>query len=49
MLPYLVALLNIVGIYSLLTISLDLQYGFAGLVNFGLVAFYSVNNADGAK
>ena len=42
MLPYLVALLIIVGIYALLTISLDLQYGFTGLVNFGIVAFFAI-------
>jgi len=42
MLPYLVALLIIVGIYALLTISLDLQYGFTGLVNFGVVAFFAI-------
>ncbi|MBI2735018.1 MAG: branched-chain amino acid ABC transporter permease [Rhodospirillales bacterium] len=42
MLPYVVALLIIAGIYALLTISLDLQYGFTGLVNFGIVAFFAI-------
>lgn len=42
MLSYLVALLIIAGIYALLTISLDLQYGFTGLVNFGQVGFFAV-------
>ncbi|HEY0294446.1 MAG TPA: branched-chain amino acid ABC transporter permease [Bordetella sp.] len=42
MLAYLVALLIVMGIYALLTISLDLQYGFTGLVNFGLVGFFSI-------
>lgn len=42
MASYLVALLIIGGIYSLLTISLDLQYGFTGLVNFGQVGFFAV-------
>ena len=42
MLGYLVALLILGGIYALLTISLDLQYGHTGLVNFGLVGFFAV-------
>jgi branched-chain amino acid transport system permease protein len=42
MLSYVVALLIVAGIYSLLTISLDLQYGFTGLVNFGLVGFFAI-------
>jgi branched-chain amino acid transport system permease protein len=42
MLAYLVALLIVVGIYTLLTISLDLQYGFTGLVNFGQVGFFAI-------
>jgi ABC-type branched-subunit amino acid transport system permease subunit len=42
MLSYLVAMLILGGIYALLTISLDLQYGHTGLVNFGLVGFFAV-------
>jgi branched-chain amino acid transport system permease protein len=42
MLAYAVALLIVVGIYALLTISLDLQYGFTGLVNFGQVGFFAI-------
>ncbi|HVO89502.1 MAG TPA: branched-chain amino acid ABC transporter permease [Casimicrobiaceae bacterium] len=42
MLAYLVAVAIVIGIYALLTISLDLQYGFTGLVNFGQVAFYAL-------
>jgi branched-chain amino acid transport system permease protein len=42
MLSYGIALLIIAGIYSLLTISLDLQYGFTGLVNFGQVGFFAI-------
>lgn len=39
---YLIAVLAQVGIYALLTLSLSLQYGFTGLINFGLVGFYAV-------
>ncbi len=42
MLAYVVALLIVTGIYSLLTISLDLQYGFTGLVNFGQVGLFAI-------
>lgn len=42
MLSYLTAVLIVMGIYALLTISLDLQYGFTGLVNFGLVGFFAI-------
>jgi branched-chain amino acid transport system permease protein len=42
MLAYVVALLIVAGIYALLTISLDLQYGFTGLVNFGQVGFFAI-------
>ncbi len=41
MLAYLVALSIMAGIYSLLAISLSLQFGFTGLVNFGLVGFFA--------
>ena len=39
---YLIAVLSQVGIYGLLVLSLSLQYGFTGLINFGLVGFYAV-------
>ena len=39
---YLIAVLTQVGIYGLLALSLSLQYGFTGLINFGLVGFYAV-------
>jgi len=42
MLSYAIALLIVAGIYALLTISLDLQYGFTGLVNFGQVGFFAI-------
>lgn len=42
MTSYVIALLIVAGIYALLTISADLQYGFTGLVNFGLVAFFAI-------
>ena len=31
-----------IGIYSILTLGLNFQYGFSGLVNFGHVAFFAV-------
>ncbi|HMK81424.1 MAG TPA: branched-chain amino acid ABC transporter permease [Xanthobacteraceae bacterium] len=39
---YLAAVLTQVGIYALMTTALNLQYGFTGLINFGLVAFYCI-------
>jgi branched-chain amino acid transport system permease protein len=37
---YLLTIAIIVGIYMLLALALDLQYGFTGLINFGLVGFF---------
>ena len=31
-----------IGIYSILSLGLNFQYGFSGLVNFGHVAFFAV-------
>lgn len=42
MTAYIVAILLQIGIYSLMTLSLNIQYGFTGLINFGLVAFYCI-------
>lgn len=42
MLPYAIALLSIGGIYLLLAQSLNLQYGFMGLANFGVAGFYAL-------
>ena len=39
---YLLTLAVIAGIYVLLALSLDLQYGFTGLINFGLVGFFGI-------
>jgi len=39
---YLLTLAIIVGIYMLLALSLDLQYGFTGLINFGLAGFFAI-------
>ncbi len=33
---------TIIGIYALLSLSLNFQYGFAGLINFGHVGFFAV-------
>ncbi|MFA5664924.1 branched-chain amino acid ABC transporter permease [Castellaniella sp.] len=42
MIDFIVYLLTIVGIYGLITLSLNFQYGQTGLVNFGQVAFFMV-------
>ncbi len=42
MLSYLVAVLIIAGIYALLTLGLNLHYGFTGLINFGHVGFFAI-------
>jgi len=39
---YLVAVAIQIGIYALMTIGLNLQYGFTGLINFGVVGFYCI-------
>lgn len=39
---YLVALLTMVGLYSLLTLSLNVQWGYAGLLNAGVAGFFAV-------
>lgn len=45
---YLIAVLTFGLIYLLLTIGLNLQYGFTGLVNFGVVGFYALGAYSGA-
>ncbi|SDF72177.1 amino acid/amide ABC transporter membrane protein 2, HAAT family [Limimonas halophila] len=40
MIDYLVYLLTIVGIWGILSLSLNLQYGITGLVNLGHIAFF---------
>lgn len=42
MLDYAVSIAIIIGIQSLLTLSLNFQFGLTGLINFGQVAFYAV-------
>ncbi|RAI02250.1 branched-chain amino acid ABC transporter permease [Acuticoccus sediminis] len=39
---YLVAILTVAGIYVILALALNLQYGFTGLINFGIVGFYGL-------
>lgn len=39
---FIIYLLTMVGIYSLLAMSLNFQVGFAGLINFGQVAFFCI-------
>ncbi len=33
---------TLIGIYSIMALALNLQYGFTGLLNFGLVAFFAI-------
>lgn len=42
MLNFLVHTVTMVAIFSLLTISLNLQYGLTGLVNFGMMLFFAI-------
>jgi len=39
---YLIAVGTIGGIYALLALGLNLQYGYTGLINFGVVALYAI-------
>jgi len=42
MLAYAVTVLILVGIYALFALGLNIQWGFAGLINFGHVAFMAI-------
>lgn len=35
-------IIALIGIYSMLSLALNLQFGYAGLINFGIVAFFAV-------
>src|SRR5699024_4389335 len=39
--PFLAGLLSLALIYGLLALALNIQYGYAGLLNFGHVAFFA--------
>ncbi|MEN6410837.1 MAG: branched-chain amino acid ABC transporter permease [Anaerolineaceae bacterium] len=39
---FLAGVIILMGIYSLLTLAVNLQYGYAGLMNFGIVGFVAV-------
>ncbi|MDB5761604.1 MAG: transporter permease [Herminiimonas sp.] len=39
---YITTILIVMSIYVLLALALDLQYGFTGLINFGVVGFFGV-------
>ncbi|WP_398476807.1 branched-chain amino acid ABC transporter permease [Tardiphaga sp.] len=39
---YLVAILTVAGIYTILALALNLQFGLTGLINFGVVGFYGL-------
>ena len=39
---YLIAVSTMGGIYALLALGLNLQYGYTGLINFGVVALYAI-------
>ena len=40
--PYIVNLLILIGIYIILSVSLNLALGFTGLINFGHIAFFGI-------
>lgn len=42
MIDFLVYVLTIIGLYGLLALSLNVQYGFTGLVNLGQVVFFMI-------
>lgn len=42
MINYLIAMAILWSFYALLALALNLQWGFAGLVNFGLVAYFAI-------
>jgi branched-chain amino acid transport system permease protein len=39
---YLVSILTIAGIYGILALALNIQFGMTGLINFGVVGFYGL-------
>lgn len=39
---YLIAILTIAGIYAVLALALNIQFGMTGLINFGVVGFYGL-------
>lgn len=39
---YFVAILTVAGIYTILALALNLQFGLTGLINFGVVGFYGL-------
>lgn len=39
---YLLFLLSLTGMYALLTVGLNVQWGYAGLVNFSVIAFWGI-------
>jgi branched-chain amino acid transport system permease protein len=39
---YLIAILTVAGIYMILALALNLQFGLTGLINFGVVGFYGL-------
>jgi branched-chain amino acid transport system permease protein len=41
-LPFLLSLLSLAGMYVLLTLGLNVQWGYAGLINFSVAAFWGI-------
>ena len=39
---YLIAILTVAGIYTIMALALNLQFGLTGLINFGVVGFYGL-------
>ncbi len=46
--PFLAAFLTTVGIYSIFTLALNVQWGYTGVFNFGVAAFFMVGAYTGA-
>jgi len=46
--PFVVSTLAIAGMYLLLTLGLNVQWGYAGLVNFSVIAFWGIGAYSGA-
>ncbi len=39
---FLAGIIALIGVYTLLTLAVNLQYGYAGLMNFGIVGFVAI-------
>ena len=42
LISYLIFFLTLVGVYALLTLGLNVQWGYTGMLNIGVAAFFAV-------